>query len=381
MKKITWCAVARAPYLDYLHQEVNKHFDLKVFYKLKKRTHPWELDKVEYSHANIDGNLFQAIRRIFRSDLLIVSGWAFWQHLVIMLLPLRSTKKIYWTDTPNLDPKEWSGVRGYIRRVIVKIVFNVFDEVWSTGTPGCEALEKLGCKKEKIRSFTFFFDLDRYSNMSPEKQAKAKEFRTKNSNTDTETVFVSAGQVISKKRFENAIEALFRLNNKKAVLWIAGTGPQEDELKSLATRLNIGDQVKFLGWLQQDEVELAFMSSDVFVHPSHFDPFPIVVLDAMTWGKPVIATQESGSAKDRVVHGTSGFLYPTGDVDRLVQHMGYFINNRDEIKKFGLESRKTACLFPVSWAINRLNSLLPSSYQKPPVHGATEISSHIYNKL
>jgi hypothetical protein len=152
MKKITWCAVARAPYLDYLHTELNKHFDLQVFYKIKKRTHPWELDKVEYKNSNIDGNLFKAIRSSLSSDLLMVSGWAFWQHLIIMLIPMKSTKKIYWTDTPNLDRKEWIGVRGYIRRAIVKIVFKVFDEVWSTGTPGCEALEKLGCKKEKIRS-------------------------------------------------------------------------------------------------------------------------------------------------------------------------------------------------------------------------------------
>ena len=357
MKKITWCAVARAPYLDYLHTEVNKHFDLQVYYKITKNTHPWELDKVTYANRSIDNNLFHAIRRIKSSDLLIVSGWAFWQHLIIMLIPMRSTKKIYWTDTPNLDPKKWSGVKGYIRRGIVKIVFTVFDEVWSTGTPGCEALEKLGCKKEKIRSFTFFFDLTRY-NISEEKKKAADAFKRKNTNADTEIIYLSAGQVIPKKRFENAIEAIALLKNEKAILWIAGTGPQEEDLKRFAAKMNVVKQVKFLGWLQQDQVELAFISCDVFVHPSHFDPFPIVVLDAMTWGKPIIATQESGSAKDRVVHGTSGFLYPTGDVARLTQHMNFFIQDRTQVQNFGTESRKTACTYPVDWAINRLNSLV-----------------------
>jgi glycosyltransferase involved in cell wall biosynthesis len=275
-----------------------------------------------------------------------------------MLIPMNSTKKIYWTDTPNLDRKEWIGLRGYIRRIIVKVVFNVFDEVWSTGTPGCEALEKLGCKKEKIRSFTFFFDLSRYSNKDPEKLHKAAAFKARNSNEDTEIIFLSAGQVIQKKRFENAIEAISKLNNGKAILWIAGTGPVEEELKSFATKLNVLKQIKFLGWLQQDEVELAFMSSDVFVHPSHFDPFPIVVLDAMTWGKPVIATQESGSAKDRVVHGKSGFLYPTGKVDELTKHMKFFIENKHEIKYYGLESRKTACAYPVEWAVDKFKSII-----------------------
>ena len=357
MKKITWCAVARSPYLDYLLAEVNKHFDLKVFYKLKN-THPWELKQVSFKNEQINSNLLNAIKRISMSNLVIVSGWAFWQHLVIMLIPFKSVKKIYWTDTPNLDKREWAGLKGFIRRLIVKVVFNVFDEVWSTGVPGCEALEKLGCKKEKIKSFPFFLDISRFSNIDSEKQNKAKAFKEKNTTVDTEITFLVAGKLIIKKRFEDAIEALSRINNLKTMLWIAGTGPQKHELKAFAEKLNIAKQVKFLGWLQQDEVELAYISSDVFVHPSHFDPFPTVVLDAMTWGKPIIATLESGSAKDRVVTGVNGFLYPSGNVHLLTNYMQFFIDKHDEIINFSIESRKTACLYPIDWAIEKLDDVI-----------------------
>jgi hypothetical protein len=57
----------------------------------------------------------------------------------------------------------------------------------------------LGCNKEKIRSFTFFFDLSRYSNIDLEKQNKAKAFKTNNSNDDTGIIFLDAGKVIPKK--------------------------------------------------------------------------------------------------------------------------------------------------------------------------------------
>ena len=358
MKKITWCAVARAPYLDFLHTEVNKHFALRVFYKLKKRTHPWDLDKVIYDNSYIDDNFWKAFKSAKTSDLVIISGWSFWQHLVIMLLPMRNTKKVYWTDTPNLDKTKWDGVKGYIRRLIVKIVFTVCDEVWSTGVPGCAALVNLGCKKEKIRSFPFFFDLSRYNNLDVDKQMKANAFKKKHCNNDTEIIFFSAGQVIRKKRFDDAIKAIGRLKNKKVVLWIGGTGPQEEELKFLAQKMGVAEQVKFLGWLQQDEIELAFITSDVFLHPSYFDPFPVVVLDAMTWGKPIIATEESGSAKDRVVNGASGFLYPSGQVDKLINNMQFFIENKEAIKMFGIEARKTACSYPIEAAIKQLNSVI-----------------------
>lgn len=356
MLKLTWCAVARAPYLDFLHTEVNKHFDLEVYYKLKQRTHPWELDGVEYKNAYIDNNLSKVIKRVLSSDIVIVSGWGFWQHLIIMLIPMKSVKKVYWTDTPNLDKQKWSGLKGNIRRFIVKIVFKVFDEVWSTGKPGCEALEKMGCKKEKIRSFTFFYDLNRYYEV--EKNNKALDFKAKYSNSDRDIIFVCMGKMITKKRFKDAIKAISLLNNRNAILWIVGTGQLETELQSLATELDVRNQVKFIGWLQQHDVELSFISADVFVHPSEFDPFPTVVLDAMTWGKPVIGTYNAGSIVDRVTHGKNGFIYNSGDINILASHMKFFIENKDEIKKYGAESRKVACTYPVDVAIAQIKSLV-----------------------
>jgi hypothetical protein len=45
-------------------------------------------------------------------------------------------------------------------------------------------------------------------------------------------------------------------------------------------------------------------------------------------------------ASDRVIHGTSGFLYPTGQVDTLTKHMKIFIENKDEIKNLGLNQER-----------------------------------------
>ncbi len=359
MKKITWCGVAQSPYNDYLLAEVSKAFDLKVYYKIREKgTHPWQLKSVAYDLNYIQGNLFQALNRVTASDIVVVSGWSFWQYIIIMLIPMKSVKKVYWTDTPDLNKKDWSGPKGLIRRGIVKMVFEVFDEVWSTGKPGCYALEKLGCDKRKIRSFPFFLDLTRYSNIDAVKSDAAWAFKKKNSNPGTGIIFLCMGQLASKKRFEDAIKALALLKDDSVVLWIAGTGPQEKELMAVAAGLNILRQVKFLGWLQQDDVELAYIAADIFVHPAEFDPFPTVVLDAMTWGKPVIGTDVSGSVADRVVDGVNGFIFSTGQVEMLAGHMQFFISNRPAIKTFGMESRKTACGFPVSWGIKRLNEVL-----------------------
>ena len=359
MKKITWCGVGQSPYNDYLLSEVSKHFDLLVYYKIKKvSSHPWIFTSTGYNFKYIDQNFFDALKSIKDSNIIIVSGWSFWQHIIIMLIPFKLVKKIYWTDTPDLDKKAWSGLKGYGRKLLVKIVFKVFDQVWSTGKPGCEALIKLGCNKNKIKSFPFFLDLSGYNNINEEKYNEAINFRLKHTRPNTDIIFLCMGQLISSKRYYDAIKALKYTDNKHALLWLAGTGPQEKELKQLAKSLKIENQVMFLGWLQRSDVELSYIASDVFIHPSQFDPFPTVVLDAMTWGKPVIATEESGSAKDRVVNGSSGFLYPSGEIDKLITHMQFFIQNKDAIKAFGLEARKIACNYPVEVAIKQLNSVI-----------------------
>lgn len=357
-KKITWFGVAQSPYNDYLLSEVSKHFDLQVYYKIKKKgTHPWQLKPVEYPMAHLSGRFFQALKRAMDSDVIVVSGWAFWQHIVLMLVPMQSTKKIYWTDTPSLNKREWSGIKGWIRRMLVKLCFTTFDQVWSTGKPGCRALEQLGCRKEKINSFPFFLDLSRYTRLSTDQVAKAREFRAANSNPDTELVFLCMGQVAAKKRFDDAIKALSQMHHSKAILWIAGTGPQEEELQQLAIEMGVVNQVFFLGWLQQTDVELAYIAADVFVHPAAFDPFPTVVLDAMTWGKPVIGTRVSGSVEDRVVPEVNGFVYEEGEVNALCRHMQFFTENQKAVKTFGQEARKTACNYPVDVAIRKFQSL------------------------
>ena len=359
MKKITWCGVAQSPYNDFLLSALNKSFDVEVYYQLKKmETHPWEIKSVDYKLNYTAGNFFKAIKRVLSSDIVMVSGWSDWEHILIMLIPMKKVKKVYWTDTPDLKKEKWSGLKGYTRRLLVKLVFHTFDEVWSTGKPGCAALEKLGCEKRKIKSFPFFHDLTRYPNIPSDKVNKALVFKNKYRNPNTEVIFLVMGQIASRKRFDDAIKALANLKNDRAVLWIVGTGPQEAELKLLASKLNIADAVKLIGWLQPDDVELAFISADVFMHPSEFDPFPTVVLDAMTWGKPIIGTHEAGSVVDRVEQGKNGFVYTTGDLPQLTRHMGFFVENQREIVNFGLASRKTACDYPVSIAIDRFQNLL-----------------------
>jgi glycosyltransferase involved in cell wall biosynthesis len=269
------------------------------------------------------------------------------------LLPSR-TPKAFWTDTPRPNG---SGARDLGRRLLMRWVFRRFDQVWSTGRVGCEALEALGCAPEKVRSLPFFYDLTRYDGLTEARRREAMSFREKHAPPDS-VVFMGAGQLVAKKRYADAIRALARLESKQCVLWLCGVGPAEEALRALARDCGVAERVVFHGWLQPAELELAFVAADVFVHPASLDPFPTVVLDAMTWGKPVIGTSVSGSVVDRVVSGENGFVFEEGDVAALARHMDFFVRDRSAIPRFQRSARDAACRHPVEIAIDRIHELM-----------------------
>lgn len=90
-----------------------------------------------------------------------------------------------------------------------------------------------------------------------------------------------------------------------------GDGPEyERELQAIADEGGITERVKFLG-MRRDVGEL-MMRCDVVCHASNFEPFGLVVIEAMMAGKPVLASDVSGP-RESVIDGVTGRLVPPGD--------------------------------------------------------------------
>lgn len=104
----------------------------------------------------------------------------------------------------------------------------------------------------------------------------------------------SAGRFVPKKGYAVLLAALAQLRSAgvDARMVIGGDGPEAARLKALARRLNLGQAVEFPGWV--DNVAHFLSDADVFVLPSHDEPFGIVVLEAMASGVPLVTTPTVG---------------------------------------------------------------------------------------
>jgi glycosyltransferase involved in cell wall biosynthesis len=121
-------------------------------------------------------------------------------------------------------------------------------------------------------------------------------------------VIGAAGRLEPQKGFDVLLRALRDVEG--AVLVLIGEGSEHEHLRSLARRLELSDRIVWHGW--SDDVRSFLPSFDVFVLPSRFEGFPLVVLEALLAETAVVAT-DVGSVREAVRPGETGLLVPPDD--------------------------------------------------------------------
>jgi glycosyltransferase involved in cell wall biosynthesis len=101
-----------------------------------------------------------------------------------------------------------------------------------------------------------------------------------------------------------------------AYLWIAGAGPLEDQLKTLAGALGLSERVRFLGW--RNDASALYSAADICLFPSRFEPLGNTVIQAWGHGLPVIAAASQGPA-GLIRDGDDGLLVPIDDAEALAE--------------------------------------------------------------
>ena len=118
-----------------------------------------------------------------------------------------------------------------------------------------------------------------------------------------------------------------------------GEGDMRDALESRVRQLGVAHAVRFLGYRQGEELVRLYQFADVVCLPSRNEPFGIVVLEAWSAGKPVIASQNGGPA-EYVHHEVNGLkVYPTPD--SVVWGVGHMFSDFNRARRMGRNGRKT----------------------------------------
>jgi glycosyltransferase involved in cell wall biosynthesis len=135
-------------------------------------------------------------------------------------------------------------------------------------------------------------------------------------------IFLSAGFLDRVKGFDTLLGAFARFldeNEGEFFLRIAGKGKDEKQLKKYAADLGINDRVSFLGHLSRERLRDEMQCSNVFVLPSRFESFGVVLIEALATACPLIATRSGGP--ESIVNDQNGFLVGVEDEAGMAEQM------------------------------------------------------------
>jgi colanic acid/amylovoran biosynthesis glycosyltransferase len=120
---------------------------------------------------------------------------------------------------------------------------------------------------------------------------------------------------------------------------IVGDGPLREELQELVRNLNREESVRFLGAMSQGQVAEQLKRSHIFMLTSNTEALPIVLMEALAVGLPVVSTAVGG-IPELIIDGVTGYLVPPGDLHALAKKLHYLAEHQELWPSLGKQGRE-----------------------------------------
>lgn len=158
------------------------------------------------------------------------------------------------------------------------------------------------------------------------------------------------GRMTGVKRTDDVLESLRLLREQgvDAALLMVGDGPDRDHVEERASQLGIVRHCFFLGY--QEDVSGWYRAFDAMILPSANEGTPVVVIEALAAGCPVVATRVGG-VPDVLHDGVDGFLVPPGDTEAIAARLGELARDPALRARMGEAGRTSV---PPRYAVERL---------------------------
>lgn len=174
---------------------------------------------------------------------------------------------------------------------------------------------------------------------------------------------VAVGRLVEQKNFKSLIEA-FRITLKSHPDWILeiyGDGVLKDELQTQIINNNLSKNI-FIKGNSPDHNEI-YGNASVFVMTSIYEGFPLVLLEAMAFGLPVIAYECPCGPKDIIVDGFNGFLVPVNNEFLLAKKIIQLMENNDLRMIMGLNAKLKSENYKIENIIKQWSELFYDLYK------------------
>ena len=245
---------------------------------------------------------------------------------------------IFGTDAYDLEPRDRKRWKPMLKRWFWPLLFGLADIVLIVSSGGTTLMRSLGIEEKRIMLVPFCVDNEWWTKQSGLVDRAAVRARW-HVREDTAVVLFCA-KLQPWKRPEDLLRAFAKIADMDACLVFAGDGPLRGSLESEAKSIGVSERVRFLGFVNQSALPEAYTASDIVVVPSSYEPFGLVVNEAMLCGCPVVVSDRVGAKFDLVREDETGYVFPCSDVGALASALRRALSDRTGLRRMGDAARE-----------------------------------------
>ena len=209
------------------------------------------------------------------------------------------------------------------------------DEVWISQASVEDTIREYGFKG-KVEVVPLGNDFTSDQPVKPIKKQARKDLDI----NDNETVFLFVGQLIWEKNTRLIVESLALINDLPFKMFFVGNGYATDDLKQLVDKLGLSSKVEFVGTItDREKLKQYYAATDLFLFPSTYDTWALVVREAAALGTPSVLIEGSTISK-AITNNYNGFLTQDSN-ESFASCLRELISKPELISSVGLNASKT----------------------------------------
>lgn len=341
--KILYLSNIPSPYRVDFFNELGKHCDLTVLFEIDNSTErddSWKNYNFKYfngiilkgKRTSLDTAFCPSVIKYMKKnqyDFIIVTVLAsFTALLAVTWMKLKGISYCYEGDGGRVQNSS------KIKTVLKKYIISTAKLCFSTSKEFDQYCITYGANAANIRRYPFT-SIKRQDILLHLLSEEEKNKIKKKLGVLEKRIILSVGRVINLKGYDVLLNSVKDLDTNWGVYIIGGV--PGDEFLSIIRNNNLKN-VHFIDFQKKEIVKEYYLASDIFVLPTRYDPWGLVINEAMAAGLPIITTYQCGAGTELVENDVNGYLYDSEDVNQLRYHMNELTMNSHKRALMGEQS-------------------------------------------
>ncbi|WP_019499462.1 glycosyltransferase family 4 protein [Pseudanabaena sp. PCC 6802] len=303
--------------------------------------HCWGSSKYQgMLHQPFARDIFQQLQH-GKFDIVWVHGWSWFCSLQAVIAANKLGIPVLMRGDSNSVSEPTNTLKRQVKKLFLSWLFKKVAGFLTVGTSNRQFYQNYGVDRDRLFFLPYAVDNEYFQQRASIASTNREELRKSLNLEAGRPIILYAAKLVDVKRPQDLLAAYQLLSTDgvqepEPYLLFVGDGMLRPTLEAQARSTN-WQSIRFLGFWNQSEIPAIYDLCDVFVLPSRFEPWGLVINEVMNAKRAVVVSDRVGCAPDLVKDEQNGRVFPVGDVKALAEAMRWAIAHHESAGESSFE--------------------------------------------